>query len=99
MDLSVSQVEAYQHTLVAFDGAPKQYLGSNSNGGVSVSLADWNADDGNKGPVYAHTLEMSSVGIAFTGDKTNNSRQLRIEAEKPAAGDRIDVYLQYIDHH
>lgn len=96
LDLSVSQVEAYQHTLVAFDGAPKQYLGSNSNGGVSVSLADWKSANSNKGPVYAHTLEMSSVGIAFTGDKTNNSRQLRIEAEKPAAGDRIDVYLQYV---
>jgi hypothetical protein len=35
LDLSVSQVEAYQHTLVAFDGAPKQYLGSNAKGGVS----------------------------------------------------------------
>lgn len=97
LDLSVSQSEAYQHALVAFDGAPKQYLGSNSNGGVSVSLADWSsATDTSLGPVYAQTLEMSSVGIAFTGDKTNNSRQLRIEVEKPAAGTRIDVFLQYI---
>jgi hypothetical protein len=39
---------------------------------------------------------MSSVGIAYTGDKTNNSRQLRIEAEKGASSDRIDVFLQYV---
>ena len=46
--------------------------------------------------IYAQTLEMSSVGIAYTGDKTNNSRQLRIEAEKGASSDRIDVFLQYV---
>lgn len=107
---STSGVEAYHHSLVAFDASPNQFLGHKSSGGCSVKLNEWASVDADAaaapdaaggpssaGPVYAQTLELSSTGIAYTGEKTNNARQLRWEATRASAdAGRVDVFLQYV---
>jgi hypothetical protein len=86
-------IEAYTTTLVAWDGAPKQYEGMSASGkGVAADFPSWSADTAN----YAQTMEKSSTGLQLTGEPTNNSRILNLEASKPVDNDRVDIFLKYL---
>jgi hypothetical protein len=98
---AAEQSEAYLQALTAWDASPMQYAGATASGrGAAATLAGWVAvalgvpTEGEA--VYSQTLEKSSVGLQLTGEPTNNSRILNLEMLKPAAAERVDVFLQYL---
>jgi hypothetical protein len=92
---AAEQLEAYAHTLVAWDGSPMQYEGMSASGkGVAATFGDWIGAPNTAN--YAQTMEKSSTGLQLTGEPTNNSRILNFEATKPVDNDRVDIFLKYL---
>jgi len=102
VSLAGGQGEAYQHSLIAWNSAPNQYLGFKSDGNCSVDLRRFSLLANDVAPHYATTLEKSAVGLTLTGEPTNNSRSLNFSAGLPALGDEnipakidVQIYLKY----
>lgn len=88
------QAEPYLQSLITFDAAPHQYMGSAANaGGVNATLDSFtNSGDA----VYSTTLEKSACGLSLTGEPTNNSRILNVEMTKANLSHKVNVYLKYL---
>lgn len=90
---AAEQVEPYMQTLVTFESAPHQYMGSPANaGGTSVNIDAFLLNRA----VYSTTLEKSASGLSLTGEPTNNSRILNLEMTKANANHRVNIFLKYL---
>jgi hypothetical protein len=90
---AAQQREPYMQTLVTFESAPHQYMGSPANaGGTSVNIDAFLLNRA----VYSTTLEKSASGLSLTGEPTNNSRILNLEMTKADANHRINIFLKYL---
>jgi hypothetical protein len=88
--------ESYQQSLVAFEGSPHQHAGCHGASGVNATFANFSE---NKDAVFAQSLEKSAAGLQLTGEPTNNSRILNLEATKITndnKGHRINCFLRYL---
>jgi hypothetical protein len=90
---ATQQKEPYMQTLVTFESAPHQYMGSPANaGGVNADHAEFKLNKA----VYSTTLEKSASGLSLTGEPTNNSRILNLEMTKADVNHRINIFLKYL---
>lgn len=83
-------VESFQQTQIAFNGAYNQFRSVPTHTGISVSAF------GATNAVYATSLEKSAADVALSGEPTNNSRIVNFSAQGTVVAFKNTVFLQYV---